>query len=168
MKTTTKTTPTATITFYHPPSPSQTPPPPPSTQLPPPPAPPPTQPSPSPSPKHLLLTSPLSPFHRRALLLLLQIPPGYVTTYATISAFLHSSPRAVGNALRRNPFAPAVPCHRVVAHDRRLGGFKGKVGWRDGEEADTLREKRALLVKEGVKFGRDGRVDEGSVWGDFV
>lgn len=155
MKTTTTTTATATITFYHPTSPSPTPPPS-------------TQPPPTPSPETLLLTSPLSPFQRRTLLLLLQIPPGHVTTYATLAAFLDSSPRAVGNALRRNPFAPAVPCHRVVAHDRRLGGFKGKVGWRDGEEGETLREKRALLVEEGVKFGRDGRVEEGSIWGGFV
>lgn len=161
MKTTTKTTPTATITFYHPTSPSPSPPP--STQ------PPPQTSPPSTPPETLLLTTPtLSPFQRRTLLLLLQIPPGHVTTYATLAAFLDSSPRAVGNALRRNPFAPAVPCHRVVAHDRRLGGFKGKVGWRDGEEAETLREKRALLVEEGVKFGRDGRVEEGSVWGGFV
>lgn len=166
MKTTTKTTPTATITFYHPTSPSPTPPP--STQpLPPPPLATSTPSTPTPE-ETLLTTSTLSPFQRRTLLLLLQIPPGHVTTYATLAAFLASSPRAVGNALRRNPFAPAVPCHRVVAHDRRLGGFKGKVGWRDGEEAETLREKRALLVGEGVKFGRDGRVEEGSVWGGFV
>lgn len=167
MKTTTKTTPTATITFYHPTSPSPTPPP--STQpLPPPPLATSTPSTPTPEETLLLTTSTLSPFQRRTLLLLLQIPPGHVTTYATLAAFLASSPRAVGNALRRNPFAPAVPCHRVVAHDRRLGGFKGKVGWRDGEEAETLREKRALLVGEGVKFGKDGRVEEGSVWGGFV
>lgn len=38
---------------------------------------------------------------------------------------LHSSARAVGQGMRRNPFAPTVPCHRVISADRRLGGFYG-------------------------------------------
>ena len=45
---------------------------------------------------------------------LLQIPAGRVATYASLARALGSSPRAVGGALRRNPFAPRVPCHRVV------------------------------------------------------
>lgn len=71
-----------------------------------------------------------------------------------MSAHLGSSPRAVGNALRRNPFAPEVPCHRVVATGGALGGFKGK--WpRDGEGI-TLDEKRLLLRREGVRFDDAG------------
>lgn len=31
--------------------------------------------------------------------------------------------RAVGNALNRNPFAPEVPCHRVIKSDGSIGGF---------------------------------------------
>jgi len=69
---------------------------------------------------------------------------------------LGSSPRAVGNALRNNPFAPIVPCHRVVATGGLLGGFKGKIGPRDGEGHLTLQEKRALLRKEGVRFDGKG------------
>mmetsp|Transcript_7876 Transcript_7876/g.16102 ORF Transcript_7876/g.16102 Transcript_7876/m.16102 type:complete len:86 (+) Transcript_7876:104-361(+) len=38
-----------------------------------------------------------------------------VSTYGTLAKELGSSARAVGQALRRNPFAPGVPCHRVVA-----------------------------------------------------
>ena len=49
--------------------------------------------------------------------LLKQIPAGRVSTYAAISKALGSSPRAVGGALRRNPFAPEVPCHRVISAD---------------------------------------------------
>ena len=49
--------------------------------------------------------------------LLKQIPPGKVSTYAALSQALGSSPRAVGGALRRNPFAPEVPCHRVISAD---------------------------------------------------
>ncbi|KAL2024098.1 hypothetical protein VTK56DRAFT_9878 [Thermocarpiscus australiensis] len=104
------------------------------------------------------LTSPRgTPFERSVWSLTCQIPPGSFSTYAILAARLKSSPRAVGNALRRNPFAPAVPCHRVIATGGGLGGFKGKVARRDGEGI-TLQEKRALLRKEGVKFDASGRV----------
>ncbi|RFU77893.1 methylated-dna-- -cysteine methyltransferase, partial [Trichoderma arundinaceum] len=71
-------------------------------------------------------------FEKRVWTALCQIPRGRVTTYGLLSAYLGTSPRAVGNALRRNPFAPDVPCHRVVATGGSLGGFKGS--WpKDGE-----------------------------------
>ncbi|CAI2183020.1 6083_t:CDS:2 [Funneliformis geosporum] len=55
-----------------------------------------------------------------------QIPLGYVSTYKEIARFLHSSPRAVGQALRNNPFsATAVPCHRVIESNFFLGGYRG-------------------------------------------
>jgi methylated-DNA-[protein]-cysteine S-methyltransferase len=92
-------------------------------------------------------------FDKRVWSAILQIPPGQVTTYGLLAAHLNSSPRAVGNALRRNPFAPGVPCHRVVATGGGLGGFKGKAG-REGE-GTTLPLKRQLLRGEGVRF--DGR-----------
>lgn len=47
--------------------------------------------------------------------LLLQIPEGKITSYAAMAKALNSSPRAVGGALRNNPFAPEVPCHRCIA-----------------------------------------------------
>lgn len=53
------------------------------------------------------------------------IPKGKVSTYGALSQVLKSSPRAVGQALRRNPFAPQVPCHRVIASTLELGGFSG-------------------------------------------
>jgi hypothetical protein len=40
--------------------------------------------------------------------LLLQIPPGRVSSYAALARALQTSPRAIGGALRRNPFAPEV------------------------------------------------------------
>lgn len=95
-------------------------------------------------------------FEKRVWTALCQVPKGQVTTYALLAAHLNSSPRAVGNALRRNPFAPEVPCHRVVATGGTLGGFKGK--WpRDGEGI-TLDEKRMLLRREGVKLDPAGRI----------
>ncbi|GKT52312.1 methylated-DNA--protein-cysteine methyltransferase [Colletotrichum spaethianum] len=95
-------------------------------------------------------------YEKRVWTALCQVPKGRVTTYGIMAAHLKSSPRAVGNALRRNPFAPQVPCHRVVATGGALGGFKGK--WPKDGEGITLDEKRMLLRKEGVKIDSSGRV----------
>lgn len=58
--------------------------------------------------------------------------------------------------MRRNPFAPEVPCHRVVATGGALGGFKGQ--WPKDGEGITLDEKRVLLRGEGIKFDGSGKV----------
>ncbi|TVY31647.1 Methylated-DNA--protein-cysteine methyltransferase [Lachnellula subtilissima] len=65
-------------------------------------------------------------YQERVYALLLQIPSGKVSSYASLSTALASSPRAVGGALRRNPFAPDVPCHRIICADGAIGGFKGE------------------------------------------
>jgi O-6-methylguanine DNA methyltransferase len=71
-----------------------------------------------------------------------RVPAGRVTTYGLIAQKLGSKGyRAVGMALNRNPFAPVVPCHRVVGSGGSLTGF-----------AHGLEAKRKLLAKEGVKF----------------
>ncbi|GIL58171.1 hypothetical protein Vafri_13019 [Volvox africanus] len=60
-------------------------------------------------------------------------------------------------ALRRNPFAPLVPCHRVVAADLSIGGFSG--AW--GMAEPKVQRKKRLLEDEGVKFdGSAVRGDE--------
>jgi len=76
------------------------------------------------------------------------IPRGRVSTYGAIARFLGrpQASRAVGQALHRNPFAPKVPCHRVVKSDGQIGGFAG------GRE-----RKEALLRQEGV-LCRNGRL----------
>jgi len=81
---------------------------------------------------------------------------------------LRSSPRAVGNVLRRNPYAPTVPCHRVVATGGLLGGFKGKIGTRDGQDCLTLQEKRMLLRKEGVRLDFKGERVVGTPFSAFL
>lgn len=101
-------------------------------------------------------SSNLTPFRKHILTLLTQVPRGRYTTYLAladhISSTSHkSSARAVGSAMRNNPFAPAVPCHRVLASDGTIGGFGGE--WGDGGQHAS--EKRSLLREEGVKF--DGR-----------
>jgi O-6-methylguanine DNA methyltransferase len=70
-------------------------------------------------PKQPKITMPkqtqVTPYQTRVYTLLQQIPEGKVTSYAALARALNSSPRAVGGALRCNPFAPKVPCHRCVA-----------------------------------------------------
>jgi O-6-methylguanine DNA methyltransferase len=104
-------------------------------------------------------------FQKRVLTTLCQVPPGKYTTYAAISKHLSSSPRAVGNALKNNPFAPMVPCHRVLASDGSIGGFQGSWG-RKGEEGKNDGKKRDLLRREGVRFDGRGRV-VGRPWVGF-
>jgi methylated-DNA-[protein]-cysteine S-methyltransferase len=79
------------------------------------------------------------------------VPSGKVTTYGAIAKALHSSPRAVGQALRKNPFAPQVPCHRVVASDGDLHGYQGRT------KGESLSKKETLLRDELVEI-RDGKV----------
>ena len=56
---------------------------------------------------------------------LLKIPIGETTTYKNIAIAIGkpNSSRAVANACAQNPYAPAVPCHRVVRSDGSLGGY---------------------------------------------
>lgn len=74
---------------------------------------------------------------------LLQIPSGTVVTYADIAKRIGrpKAVRAVGTALGANPFAPAVPCHRVIRSDGRIGQYSGLGG---------VAKKRKLLKSEGV------------------
>lgn len=63
------------------------------------------------------------------------------------------SPRAIGQALRANPFAPEVPCHRVIASDLSPGGFNGQT--RGPQRARKLQ----LLAAEGVHFENNRLAD---------
>ena len=67
----------------------------------------------------------LSPFQNRVLEVTRLIPVGYVTSYGALSEAAGGSPRAVGGVMASNPFAPIVPCHRVVMSDLTLGGYGG-------------------------------------------
>ncbi len=97
----------------------------------------------------------ITDFQRRVYEALLCVPKGKVTTYAQLAKAVGcGSPRAVGQALRRNPFAPEVPCHRVIASDLTIGGFSGQ---RCGELID---QKLRLLESEGVTFNQGRLVDQ--------
>lgn len=72
------------------------------------------------------------------------IPFGDVRTYGAIAAEIGSAPRAVGTACGRNPIPVIIPCHRIVAAGRRLGGYSGRGGGAT---------KQALLRLEGYPPG---------------
>ena len=86
----------------------------------------------------------------------LAVPLGYVTSYGAIAKAAGGGPRAVGNIMASNPFAPIVPCHRVVKSDFTLGGYGGgsKVKF------ELLgREKRGFLTSKEIEVnGRQLRV----------
>lgn len=82
-----------------------------------------------------------------------QIPLGKVSSYGSIAGKIaRGTARSVGTALAKNPFAPEVPCHRVVRADGRLGGFFGETA------GDRVLEKALMLEAEGVPFASAGKV----------
>ncbi|HAS83794.1 MAG TPA: methyltransferase [Verrucomicrobia bacterium] len=98
-----------------------------------------------------------TPFQRAVYDAVRCIPAGKVSTYAAVAAAIGCrSPRAVGQALKVNPFAPEVPCHRVITSALTLGGFRGST------RGEALQRKRRLLAQEGVDFNADGTLKDHS------
>lgn len=98
----------------------------------------------------------VTPFQQRVYECLRRVPRGRVVTYRELARAVGCrSAQAVGQALKKNPFAPEVPCHRVIKSDLRVGGFCGET---DGE---SVRRKVALLEAEGVVWC-DGRLRDAS------
>ena len=77
------------------------------------------------------------------------IPPGRVKTYGELARELGEpgASRAVGQALGHNPFAPLVPCHRIMAANGASGGFSADGGVRT--KLKILEIERAVLGKGG-------------------
>lgn len=80
------------------------------------------------------------PFDLKVYKAVVDIPWGALVTYGDLAKRLGTSPRAVGSALRRNPWPLFVPCHRVVGK-RGLGGYMG---------AEGVELKRALVEIEAL------------------
>ena len=72
-----------------------------------------------------------------------KIPKGKVKTYKQVAIGIKrpKSARAVANACSRNPYAPKIPCHRVIRSDGALGGYTGRGG---------IKQKLKLLRSEKV------------------
>tara|TARA_B100001540_G_C15398639_1_gene457792 strand:- start:300 stop:527 length:228 start_codon:yes stop_codon:yes gene_type:complete len=75
----------------------------------------------------------------------MKIPKGKVKSYKQVALGINRprSARAVANACGKNPYAPKVPCHRVIRSDGSLGGYSGSGG---------IKTKKKLLKKEGFSF----------------
>ena len=85
----------------------------------------------------------ITQFQRRVYMEVLNVPPGATITYGELAQRIGCrSAQAVGQALKRNPFAPEVPCHRVVAADGSMGGYFGK------REGEMIERKRKLIKEE--------------------
>ena len=79
----------------------------------------------------------------------INVPAGKVISYKNL-AILTGNPRAsraVGNAMNKNPFAPHVPCHRVVKSDGSIGGLH-----------QVLRKKFNFLKKKALKLMEIGKL----------
>ena len=67
----------------------------------------------------------LSQYSQKVLKCVWQIPVGYLTSYSAVAKTCGGSPRAVGRVMATNPFAPLIPCHRVVQTGFGIGGYGG-------------------------------------------
>ena len=86
-------------------------------------------------------------FYDRVYKLCKRVPKGRVTTYKILAEKLGTRAyRAVGTAMKKNPYAPEVPCHRVVSSDGGIGGF-----------ASGVKKKIKMLEREGVRV-RNNRI----------
>lgn len=91
------------------------------------------------APAHLALAG--TSFQHRVWQKLLDIPQGHTSSYKQLADALHSAPRAIGGAVGANPVSLLVPCHRVLAADKTLNGYR----W-------GLEVKARILAAEGVAF----------------
>jgi methylated-DNA-[protein]-cysteine S-methyltransferase len=87
-------------------------------------------------------------FNRRVYEITRAIPPGRTLTYGEVAQQIGEpgASRAVGQALGHNPFAPVVPCHRVLAAGHAGGGFSAQGG---------VETKLRMLQIEHAQFGAD-------------
>lgn len=91
----------------------------------------------------------LTKFEHLVLAAVRRVPKGRVVTYASLARNIGAprAARAVGQALNKNPHLVTVPCHRVVRSDGSLGGYR-----------QGSRQKKRLLIREGVRFTSSLRV----------
>jgi methylated-DNA-[protein]-cysteine S-methyltransferase len=96
----------------------------------------------------------LSKYAQSVIKIVSLIPIGYAASYGSVAKVSGGSPRAVGRIMARNPFAPIIPCHRVVCSDMTLGGYGGGLNVKLDllkREKRGYTDRRELLVK-GKKF----------------
>lgn len=93
----------------------------------------------------LLKMSTYPPFFQKVWKACAAIPAGETRTYGELAREIGhpKASRAVGMALGANPFAPTIPCHRVIRSDGSMGGYSAAGG---------IATKLRMLRREGAKF----------------
>lgn len=91
----------------------------------------------------------LNDFARKVLAFVKKIPPGKIVTYQSLAKALKKPKayRAVGNALKKNPWPIKIPCHRVIKSNGEIGNYQ--LG---------QKKKLLLLKKEGIKIDCQNKV----------
>lgn len=93
---------------------------------------------------HLIDFYPATSFQKKVWKALLTIPKGQIRSYEWVAKKIGAprAVRAVGTAVGKNPFAPHVPCHRVIRKNGSLGNYSGPGG---------IKQKIFLLTQEGYR-----------------
>lgn len=92
-------------------------------------------------------------FEQKVYAALSRVPSGKIVTYKTLGLSVGcNSGQAIGNAMRRNPYAPRIPCHRVIPASLSIGGYSGQTS------GEKIVIKRKLLESEGVFFSDAGKL----------
>jgi len=103
-------------------------------------------------------------FHAKIYSLLKKVPKGKVTTYKHLAHAVKSKAyRAVGQAMKYNPYAPIVPCHRVVASDGSIGGFQGS----KNPKGKEIKKKIRMLEEEGITLKNGQIIDFKNILFEF-
>ena len=86
----------------------------------------------------------MTTFEWRVLEATMAIPFGQTRSYKWVAQRIGrpKAARAVGTALRNNPYPVAIPCHRVVKSDGTLGRYAGKA---DGTKSRMLNVEQQIL-----------------------
>ena len=87
------------------------------------------------------LSENLSNFQKKCYIALLKVPAGKVITYSGLAKLIGmpKAARAVGSAMRKNPYYPKIPCHRVIKIDGKIGQYVAGID-----------KKVSLLKSEGI------------------
>lgn len=85
-----------------------------------------------------------------------QIPKGQISTYKDVAAAIGKPKafRAVGQVLAKNPYAPTVPCHRVISTSGLVKGFFGST------KSENVNRKISLLQSEGIPISNEGVLEK--------
>ena len=79
--------------------------------------------------------------------LLREIPKGKVTTYGSLARRAHTSPRAVGQIMRRNAHPELYPCYKVVSSSGKIHGYSGCLTGKNPKKKIGLLRKDGIIIK---------------------